>query len=93
MNWAAYTGSFLKHLRTQPVDHRIIVQPLCQEKVTYLETTENIERVGCLQVPGRSQEERHPSPSGASVLKNRRPGPPGKMRKGPDPGPQLESQA
>ena len=49
MNWAAYTGSLLKHLRTQPVDHRIIVQPLCKEKVTYLETTENIERAGCVQ--------------------------------------------
>ena len=49
MNWADYTGSLLKHLRTQPVDHRIMVQTLCKEKVTYLETTEKIERVGCLR--------------------------------------------
>ena len=31
------------------MDHRIMVQPLCKEKVTYLETTEKIERVGCLR--------------------------------------------
>ncbi len=31
MNLAAYTGSLLEHLRTQPVDHRIIVQPLYRE--------------------------------------------------------------
>ena len=69
MNWAAYTGSFLKHLRTQPVDHRIIVQTLCQEKVTYLETTENIERVGCLKCLGEARKRGILPPSGASVLK------------------------
>ena len=49
MSLGNYTGSLLRHLRTQPLDHRIIVQALRQEKVTYLETTEKIERVGCLQ--------------------------------------------
>ena len=83
MNWAAYTGSLLKHLRTQPVDHRIIVQPLCKEKVTYLGDHREHRKGRLRPVPGGSRGKGHPSPSGAGALKNRRPGPPGKMRKGP----------
>ena len=47
MSFRDHTDALTKHYRITPVDHKIMMKALCEEKVTYLETTERTDRVGC----------------------------------------------
>ena len=47
-SWSIQMGSCTKHLRTEPIDHRLTVRVECGGWEVHTLTTDSIERTGCI---------------------------------------------
>ena len=47
-NHSAYAGSHARHLRTEPINHRLTVAVECGGREVYTLTTEKVENTGCI---------------------------------------------
>ena len=57
---------YLKHLRQEPIDHRLTVKTECGVRAVILLTTDKIDRadcIPCLQTVGSSPNPKHQNPS------------------------------
>ena len=47
-NWSVHIESYTKHLRTEPIDHRLTVGVECGGREVHILTTDSIEKTGCI---------------------------------------------
>ena len=47
-NWSVHIESYTKHLRTEPIDHRLTVGVECGGREVHTLTTDSVERTGCI---------------------------------------------
>ena len=47
-NWSVYIESYTKHLRTEPIEHRLTVRVECRGQEVHIITTDSIEKTGCI---------------------------------------------
>ena len=47
-NWSVHIESYTKHLRTEPIDHRLTVRVECGGREVSTLTTDIIEKTGCI---------------------------------------------
>ena len=47
-SWSIQMGSYTKHLRTEPINHRLTVGVECGGREVHTLTTDSVERTGCI---------------------------------------------
>ena len=47
-NWSVHIESYTKHLRTEPIDHRLTVRVECGGREVFTLTTDSIEKTYCI---------------------------------------------
>ena len=47
-NWSVHIESYTKHLRTEPIDHRLTVRVECGGREVFTLTTDSIEKTHCI---------------------------------------------